>query len=86
MLNTSRSYFQSPESMKYWVHALRYVKAYWAKKQLRETVINEEMDKKLLDQILREEEDEDEENDVSKSFEPQTTFLQWPLAWTDVTV
>ena len=51
--------------MRYWVHALRYVKAYWSKKQVRETVINEEMDKKLLDQLLKEEEDEDEENDVS---------------------
>ncbi len=51
--------------MRYWVHALRYVKAYWSKKQVRETVINEEIERKLLEQVLREEEDEDGENDVS---------------------
>ena len=52
--------------MRYWVHALRYVKAYWSKKQVRETVINEEIERKLLEQVLREEEEEDDgENDVS---------------------
>ena len=54
--------------MRYWVHALRYVKAYWSKKQVRETVINEEIERKLLEQVLREEEDEDGENDVRKMF------------------
>lgn len=46
--------------MRYWVHALRYVKAYWSKKEIRDTIINDDMDRKLIDQALREEEEETE--------------------------
>ena len=38
--------------MRYWVHALRYIKAYWAKLELRETVLNEEQERKILERIL----------------------------------
>ena len=51
---------QSPEDMRYWVHALRYIKAYWAKMEVRETVLSDEQERKLLERILSEEElDED---------------------------
>lgn len=46
--------------MRYWVHALRYVKSYWSKLEVRETVLNEEQEKKLLERLLREEEIEDD--------------------------
>lgn len=43
---------ETPEDMRYWVHALRYIKAYWAKKMIRETVLNEEQERKILERIL----------------------------------
>ena len=55
---------QSPDMMRYWVHALRYIKAYWSKKEVRETVLSEELERKLLEQVLREEEN-DEGDEVS---------------------
>ena len=39
--------------MRYWVHALRYIRAYWSKREVRDTVLNEEQERKL------EEDDED---------------------------
>ena len=50
---------QTPESMKNWVQKLRYIKAYWSKVQVRETIISEEQERKLLEKLLQEEEDED---------------------------
>ena len=47
---------QTPEDMRYWVHALRYIKAYWAKMEVRETVLSEEQERRLLERILSEEE------------------------------
>jgi len=49
---------ETPEDMRYWVHALRYIKAYWSKMQVRETVLSEEQERKLLERLFREEEDE----------------------------
>ena len=45
--------------MRYWVHALRYVRSYWSKLEVRDTVINEDHERKLLERILREEESDD---------------------------
>lgn len=41
----------------------RYIKAYWAKMKIRDTVISEEQERMLLDRILIEE--EDDRDDVS---------------------
>lgn len=49
--------------MRHWVRNLRYTKAYWSAKDYRETVISDDMDRKLLQQLLQEEEDE---GDVSE--------------------
>lgn len=43
---------ETPEDMHYWVHALRYIKAYWAKMMIRETVLSEEQERKILERIL----------------------------------
>lgn len=51
---------QTPESMRLWVYNLRYIKAYWSRKHTRETVINEEQERRLLEKLLREEEDNKE--------------------------
>ena len=45
--------------MRYWVHALRYIRAYWSKREVRDTVLNEEQERKLLERVLMEEDDED---------------------------
>ena len=45
--------------MKEWVQKLRYIKAYWSKVEVRETVISEEQERKLIEKLLQEEEDED---------------------------
>ena len=55
---------QTPEDMHYWVHALRYIKAYWAKMEVRETVLSEEQERKLLERIFNEEAELDD-RDVS---------------------
>lgn len=46
--------------MRYWVHALRYIKSYWSKMEVRETVLNEEQERKYLEMLFKEDEDEDE--------------------------
>ncbi|XP_064387985.1 uncharacterized protein LOC135336189 isoform X2 [Halichondria panicea] len=46
---------ETPEDMRYWVHGLRYIKAYWSKMMVRDTVLSEEQERKLLDRILNEE-------------------------------
>eukprot|EP00731_Ephydatia_muelleri_P017763 Em0010g861a len=51
---------ETPESMRLWVYNLRYIKAYWSRKHTRETVINEEQERRLLEKLLREEEDNKE--------------------------
>ena len=52
--------------MRYWVHALRYIKAYWSKMVIRETVLSEEQERRILDQILGEDADDMEnEEEVS---------------------
>ena len=56
---SSKLSLQTPESMKNWVQKLRYIKAYWSKVQVRETIISEEQERKLLEKLLQEEEDED---------------------------
>jgi len=43
---------ETPEDMRYWVFALRYIKAYYAKMKTRETVMNEEAERKILEKLL----------------------------------
>ncbi len=43
---------ENPKEMRYWVHALRYIKAYWSKMMIRETVLSEEQERKILEKIL----------------------------------
>lgn len=45
--------------MRYWVHALRYVRSYWSKLEVRDTVLNEDQERKLLERLLKEEESDD---------------------------
>lgn len=47
--------------MRYWVYALRYIKAYWSKMEVRETVLNEEQERKLLERVLQEEQEDDDD-------------------------
>ena len=51
--------------MRYWVRRLRYIRSYWSKLEVRDTVLSEEQEKKLLKRILLE---DDIEDDV-RSFE-----------------
>ncbi len=43
---------ETPEDMRYWVFALRYIKAYYAKMKNRETVMNDEAERKILEKLL----------------------------------
>ena len=43
-----------------WVHGLRYIKSYWSKRKIRETILSEEKERELLERILKEEDEEDE--------------------------
>ena len=55
---------QNSDSKTQWVHGLRYVKSYWSKRKVRETILSEEKERELLARILREEEDEDDDREV----------------------
>lgn len=43
---------ETPEDMRYWVFALRYIKAYYSKMKVRETVMNEETERRILEKLL----------------------------------
>ena len=43
---------ETPEDMRYWVFALRYIKAYHSKIKTRETVMNDEAERKILEKLL----------------------------------
>lgn len=47
--------------MRQWVHSLRYIKLYWSKMEVRETLISEEQERRLIEKILRDEEELDKE-------------------------
>ena len=42
------------------MRGLRYIKSYWSKRKIRETIISEEKERELLERILREDEDDRE--------------------------
>ena len=42
------------------MHGLRYVKSYWSKRKIRETILSEEKEREILERILKEEDEEDD--------------------------
>lgn len=54
---------ETQEEMRYWVFGLRYIKAYWSKMKVRDTVLSADQERKLLDRILQAE-DHDPEDEV----------------------
>jgi hypothetical protein len=58
---------ETPESKRNWVHGLRYIKSYWSKRKIRETILSEEKEREILERILKEEEDDDDDREVLQS-------------------
>jgi hypothetical protein len=50
---------ETPDLMRYWVHALRYIKAYWSMMEVRETILNEDQERRYLDKLFNDDEDDD---------------------------
>ena len=42
------------------MRTLRYIKQYWSKMEIRETLISEEQERRLIEKILREEQEDRE--------------------------
>lgn len=58
---------ETSDSKRQWVHGLRYIKSYWSKRKIRETILSEEKEREILERILKEEEDEDDDREVLQS-------------------
>ena len=51
---------QTIDSKRHWVRGLSYIKSYWSKRKIRETILSEEKEKELLELILKEDDDDRE--------------------------
>ena len=58
-------FIQTTDCKRYWVRGLRYIKSYWSKRKIRETIISEEKERELLERILKEDEDDGEVRHVT---------------------